>query len=346
MIYNNKRPTIKDIAKIAGVSHVTVSQALRDFPTIADSTKERVKQIAKEIGYTPNISARNLALRTPTSIGMIVPSLGSETAYNEVINSISELASREKLCLLLGSCNRSKELEESYCRMMCENMVGALIVASCTSDVSHINKICDGLVPVIYIGGKTGVTQENYILPNSYESGKLAVDHLHSLGHTKIALFLYYPDNYTIQLKLNGYTDAMKMHGLSPLVYWNGKNTNTFDAGFSLTQKLIKSNELPTAIWCASDLMAYGVLEALKAHNLIAGKDVSVMGHDNLFFSGSPSISLTTLALPKKEMASLSMEYAKKLMMYQHNLELAKPECKATLKTELIVRNSTGRLNN
>ena len=132
---NNKRPTIKDIAKIAGVSHVTVSQSLRDMPCISEPTRIRIKEIAKEIGYTPNLAARNLSLRNPSSIGMIVPSLGTETVYNEIVNTLSELAANDNLCLLLGSSNRSIEMEKSYCKMMCENMVGALIIAPCTSDV-------------------------------------------------------------------------------------------------------------------------------------------------------------------------------------------------------------------
>ena len=79
-IMNTNRPTIKDIAKIAGVSHVTVSQALRDMSCISENTKIRIKQIAEDLGYTPNLTARNLALKNPTSIGMIVPTLGSDTA--------------------------------------------------------------------------------------------------------------------------------------------------------------------------------------------------------------------------------------------------------------------------
>lgn len=338
---NNKRPTIKDIAQLAGVSHVTVSQALRDFPSISDATKANIRRIADEIGYSPNLAARNLALKTPNTIGMIIPSLGTETAYNEIINHLSELAAKEQFCLLLGSCNRSLEMEAYYCKMMCENMVGALIVSSCSSDISHIKNICDNRVPVIYIGGKTGTSEDHYIFPDYYQSGQLAVTYLVELGHRDIALFLYHPDNDTIQAKLRGYTDAMKNHSLHPTVYWNGKSSDTYDAGFTLTQNLIHANKLPTAIWCASDLMAYGVLEALKLNQIEIGKNVSVMGHDDLFFSEIPSNSLTTFTLPKSQIASLAMEYAKTLMQ---NAPTKKLTCKSVLSPELIIRQSTGPL--
>ena len=341
---STNRPTIKDIAKIAGVSHVTVSQALRDMPCISENTRIRIKKIAKDLGYTPNLTARNLASKNPTSIGMIVPALGSETAYNEIINSLSVLVEKDNLCLLLGSSNRKIDLEKSYCRLMYENMVGALIIASSTSDVTHIKKICNGLVPIIFIGGKTGEEEENYILPDYYESGKLAVGHLHSLGHTKIGIFLYPPENKTILSKLHGYLDAVKNLALPPLVFWNGCHTDTFHSGYTLTEELLSRNELPSAIWCASDLMAYGVIEALKKHNISIGTEVSVMGHDNLFFSSVPSNSLTTIALPKEEIAENAMLFAKQLMAYNQNPSLPKPNCKLKLQNKLIVRNSTGRL--
>ena len=253
------------------------------------------------------------------------------------------MAEKENLSLLLGSSNRKIELEKSYCKMMCENMVGVLLIASSSSDITHIKKISNGLVPIIFIGGKTGDDEENYILPDYYESGKLAVGHLHSLGHTRIGIFLYPPENKTIQLKLHGYLEAMKQHGLEPLVYWNGTNTDTFNAGYSLTEELLAKNELPSAIWCASDLMAYGVMEALKKHDIAVGKEISVMGHDNLFFSSIPSNSLTTIALPKEDIAEKAMLFAKQLMAYHQNSGYPKPECKIKVKNKLIVRNSTGR---
>lgn len=333
MTKKKKRPTIKDIAKIAGVSHVTVSQALRDFNCISQPTKERIRQIAKDIGYTPNMAARNLALQKPTSIGMIVPDMGSNTAYCDLVPYISSLAAKDNMCLLLGSCNRSIELEKTYCRMMCDNMVGALIISPCSSEVNHINEICKDKIPVIYVGGKSGQIQQNYILPDTVDSGKTVVDYLYQIGHRDIALFLYHPDNQTIQYKLAGYTQAMEEHDLTPQVYWHGESNNTYQAGFDLTNQLMNQHKLPSAIWCASDLMAYGVMDALRL--LEKDQHVSVVGHDDLFFSGQTFADLTTMALPKDEIAEKAYAFARILM------EDPSKECQAVVKNHLIVRSST-----
>ncbi len=336
----DKKPTIKTIAKLAGVSHVTVSRALRGYPDISAATTEKIRTIAQEIGYTPNAFARSLSTKRASSIGMIVPSMGADTIYNEVFQSVSRAAAEQGLSVLLGSCDRSIELEASFSRLMCENRVGAIIVASVSSDVSHIKRICEGLVPIIFTGGKTIDEEENCIAADYRHSGRIAVEHLYELGHRDIAFFVYHPDNQTIAQKTEGYKEAMEAHGLIPTVYWEGDSSDTFSAGKSLTERLISEKKLPTAIWCASDLMAMGVLDALKVHNIFVPAQISVMGHDDLFLGRMSFISLTTIALPKEEIGRESVRMAISLM---GEGEQILPQ-KMIFQTRLITRGSTGPL--
>lgn len=332
-----KKPTIKTIAKIAGVSHVTVSRALRGYSDISAATTERIRSIAKEIGYTPNAFARNLSSKSSSSIGMIVPAMGADTIYNEVFNTISAESAKHGLSVLLGSCGRSIELEKTFCNIMCENRVGALIVASVSSDVSHINEICKGTVPVIFIGGKTGMEQENCIVADYKHSGIIAVQHLANLGHEKIAFFAYNPKSRTILQKIEGYEETMQSLGLNPQVYIEGEHADTFTAGKNLTDRLIAQNKLPTAIWCASDLMAMGVLDSLKFHNIKVPTEVAVMGHDDLFLGRMSFISLTTLTLPKEEIGKKAINLALSFMGNATENQANK----TIVQAELIIRNST-----
>ena len=309
-----KKPTIKTIAQLAGVSHVTVSHALRGYPDISAAMTEKIRNIAKEIGYVPNAFARNLSSNRPSSIGMIVPAMGADTMYNEVFNTISAKAAANDLSVLLGSCGRSIELEKQFCRIMCENRVGALLVSPVASEVSHIKQICDGIVPLIFIGGKTGIEEDNCITADYRHSGLLAVEHFVNLGHRDIALFVYEPDNMTIRQKIEGYSTTMESHGLTPHVCRTGNSADTYSAGKALTEQLISQNKLPTAIWCASDLMAMGVIDALKAHNIDIPGEVSVVGHDDLFMSGMSFISLTTMTLPKEEIGQQALNIALSLI--------------------------------
>ncbi len=333
-----KKPTIKTIAQIAGVSHVTVSKALRDAPDISEQTKFRIIHIAKEIGYTPNVAARNLSTNKSATIGMIVPAMGENTAYNVIFNEISSVAAENGYCVMLGSSHRDIELEKKHCKMMVGNRVGALMVASCTSDISHIKDICKNMMPVLFIGGKTNPNEKYSLLCDYSYSATLAVEHLYNLGHRDIAFFAYGPDNLTIRQKEEGFINEMAKRGLPPKIFKVGHASNTLVAGMKLTEQLITNNNLPTAVWCASDLMAIGVLNALKAHGLSVPEDISIIGHDDLYFDLFPDIELTTLHTPMTEIGRAAVKFALALIDGEKEIETQQ-----VFHTSLIVRNTTAR---
>ncbi|MCM1027451.1 MAG: LacI family transcriptional regulator [Roseburia sp.] len=332
----SNRPTIKTIAEQAGVSHVTVSKALRDEPDISVATKEKIKGIAHELGYTPNKAARNLYLKRSGAIGVVVPAMGGDTAYDIVFNEISALAAERDYCVMLGSSHRSIQLEERHCRMMAENQVGILIVASCTSETAHIKAAC-GSVPVIFIGGKTCQEEQNNIFCDYYNSGALAVKHLAKQGHKDIALLTYEPGNNTILQKEAGFSAAMEDKGLTPRILRVGEASDTMSAGKKAVELLLEQGKLPTALCCASDYMALGVKVALKLHGLSVPKDVSVMGHDDLDFSSYPDVDLTTIRTPMRQLGQAAAELAIALM--EHNDSIPSRQ---VFQPTLVVRGSTG----
>lgn len=332
-----RRPTIKTIAQLAGVSHVAVSRALRGCSDISSETTERILKIAREIGYTPNAAARSLSSKRATTIGMIVPTLAENTAYSEIFNQVSLVAAEQGYGVMLGSSHRSLDLERRHCQMMCENRVGALIVASASSDVSHIKEACQGLFPVVFIGGKTGL-EETYSLTVDYRhSAKLTVEHLYGLGHRDIALFTYGPENNTIRQKEASFAYEMTKRSLTPRIYTEGSADDTSTAGQTLVERLIAAGTLPTAIWCASDLMAMGAFSSLKAHGLRIPEDISLVGHDDLYFSRLPGIELTTLRTPMQELGNAAAALAIALMEHRN------AEAHQRFLPNLVVRNTTAQ---
>ena len=330
------RPTLKTIAQRAGLSHVAVSKALRDAPDISAETKERVKQIANDLGYTVNITARNLYLRRTSTIGMIVPAVGGNTAYDLIFNEISAAAAAREFCIMLGSCRRSVALEEKHCRIMVGNQVGAIIAAPCTSDISHIKSIC-GSTPVIFIGGRIA-PEETYSLRCDYRhSGIMAVKYLaDDLGHRDIALLIYEPENLTIQQKKEGYSETMKLRGLTPRIVLSGFADNAMQAGEKAVEELIGQDKLPTAFWCASDYMAIGAINALERHGMSVPGDVSVIGHDDLY-ADLPNINLTTFQTPMAEMGQAAVDMAVALIEQKDV-----PDPRQSFRPSLVKRGTTG----
>lgn len=311
-----RRPTIKTIAELAGVSHVAVSRALRGCSDISPETTERILTIAREVGYTPNAAARSLSSKRASTIGMIVPTLAENTTYSMVFNQVSMIAAQHGYSVILGSSHRSLEQERRHCQMMSENRVGALIVASASSDVSHITDACRGLFPVIFIGGKTGLEQAFSMTINYRHSAALVTEYLYGLGHRNIALFSYDPENNTILQKKEGFTQEMTKRGLVPRIYTEGHADDTSAAGWNLVERLISEAALPTAIWCASDLMAMGVLNCLRAHGIRVPEDISLIGHDDLYVCRLSGIELTTLHTPMQELGDAAAQLAIALMTH------------------------------
>ena len=330
------RPTLKSIAQIAGLSHVAVSKALRDAPDISAATKERVRKIADELGYTPNVAARNLYLRRTSTIGMIVPAMGDNTAYDLIFNEVSAAAAARDFCVMLGSSHRSLQLEARHCAMMVGNQVGALIVASCTSDVSHIKAAC-GPTPVIFVGGKTALEEEYALVCDYRHSGTLAVNHLTGLGHRDIVLLTYEPENRTILQKEEGFSAAMESRGLTPRILRTGNAADAMRAGMAAVELLLEDGGLPTAVWCASDYMAVGAISALRRHGLSIPGDISVMGHDDLYSGLYPEEGLTTLRTPMAEIGRAAVDLA--IALIEHDGQM---NPRQVFQPSLVVRGSTG----
>lgn len=330
------RPTLKTIAKQAGLSHVAVSKALRDAPDISKATKERVKKIAEEVGYTPNLAARNLYLQRTSTIGMVVPAMGDNTAYDLIFNEISGTAAALGYCVMLGSSHRSPQLEKRHCHMMVGNQVGVLIAAPCTSDVSHIKAACTP-TPVIFIGGKIGADEDFALLCDYHHSGELAVEHLTGLGHRNIALLTYGPENRTITQKEEGFAQAMERRGLSPRIVRTGSAGDAMRAGMEAVELLWEGGERPTALWCASDYMAIGAIKALKARGLSVPGDISVIGHDDLYADPWPDMGLTTLRTPMADIGRAAVELAIALIEHQKQFQP-----RQVFQASLVVRSSTG----
>ena len=330
------RPTLKTIGQIAGLSHVAVSKALRDAPDISAATKERVKKIARELGYTPNLAARNLYLQRTGAIGMVVPSMGDNAAYDLIFNEVSTAAAALGYCVMLGSSHRSVELEIRHCRMMVGNQVGTLIIAPCTSNVSHIKAAC-GPTPVIFIGGKIGPEEDYALMCDYHHSGELAVGHLAGLGHRDIALLTYGPENRAVTQKEEGFSLAMERRGLIPRIVRTGHAGDAMRAGMDAVEILLAENRLPSALWCASDYMAIGAIKVLKARGLSVPSRVSVMGHDDLYSDPWPDMGLTTLHTPMAEIGQTAVQMASALIEGQGQV---RP--RQVFQPTLVVRSSTG----
>ncbi len=295
-----KTVTIKTIADALGLSMSGVSKALNDYPDINEETKKMVIEKAIELGYTPNLNARNLAKNTSNTIGVIVKD--TDTTYGELFKDLSRVAESRGLNLLIADSDRSREIEVSHVRSMMESRVKGIIIVPVSADIAEIKKVVKFKVPIIFLGGWVTSPKENVVAQDNAYGTNMAMDYLFGLGHSKIAYITDKIRSNTNQVKLDGYRSRMVQAGLEPAIFVD-EEANLIEAGARQAALMLDSGEEFTAVLASKDLVAIGAMNEIRSRGLRIPEDISVVGFGGSEASSLPMIDLTTIAQPKKDLA-------------------------------------------
>ncbi len=322
--------TLKQIAKIAGVSVNTVSRALNGKPDVNENTRQKVLEVAKRLGYVPNRSALSLKRQKTLIVGVIVED-NANPFWAEVLKGVESAAKRHGYHVILVNTSRNYQEEVEGIRMLLERRVDGLLIAPSQERYDDLYELKRLRVAFVIMGRH--IKEFEGFIPMVYsdeiQGGYNATIHLIERGCKNIAFIGAQSYNTASTERCEGYKRALKEAGMkinSSLIKTGGIE---IDGGYESTMELIKSGVEFDGIFVYNDLMAFGVLKALKEVNLQVPRDVKVVGYDDIAYSSIITPSLTTMKMKKRTIGRLSFEL------------LLKPEDKVVLKTELIVRDST-----
>jgi len=328
--------SIKDIARLAGVSHSTVSRALNRSSLIPLETAERIRQIAEEQGYTASAVARSLVTRKTEAIGVVVTSI-ADPFNGEVVAGIEEAANREGYSVVLATSQADPQRELTVVRSFRERRVDGILVASSRLGARY-QALSDELeAPIVLLNNQHPSELAHSVSIDNADGGYQATAHLIDLGHHDIA---YIGDESGLQsdeARFSGFQAAMRKARLKIrkdlVVRGNGKS----EGGQLRARELLGLEQPPTAIFCYNDMTALGVIEEVHAKGRQVGREVSVVGFDDLFFTASLQPPLTTFRQPKRELGKQAMELLISILRGQQ------AERKVEVRGELVVRGSTGK---
>jgi len=335
--------TIHDIAKKLNISASTVSRALNNNPLINKTTREKIKKVAREMGYRPNVMAANLRTRRTNTIGVIVP-LINRHFFSSVISGIEEVAYKEGFAVTISQSNDNFEKEEKIAQTLFSNRVDGLIVSIGmeTKHFEHLQLFSERNVPIVFFDRIVDEIEAHKISVDDYKGGFKATTHLIEQGAKKIA-HIGGPLNLNIyQKRLDGYFDAMKKAGLpvddSMLLH----NSLTRSDGTNAVKKLFSQKEKPDAIFCANDTTALSAIIYFNENGIKVPEDVLIVGFSNEPFSEVVTPSISTIRQPGFEMGQKAAE----LIIDQIKLK-DKPAKfqKIVMPTELIIRQSSQKTN-
>lgn len=291
LVRRQRRPaTIKDIAREAGVSVGTVSHYLNATAKVSPTTAEAVRQAMQRLDYTPNANARSLRTQVTQTIGLIVPNL-SNPFYAELASSVGTQAFDIGYQLLVGSSFEDEDCESLHLSALQERRIdGALVVATGRSGLYRGAKPMP--FPCVFLDrevtGWPSVTTDNRL------GGRLALEHLLSLGHRRIALLVGDEHVPNIQERLDGARQALEQYGVRIADDYVISGSQSVETGRK-AQRWWELDDPPTAIFATNDVIALGVWQSCLAAGVRMGEDVSLIGFDDIQWAGLSVPPLTTV---------------------------------------------------
>jgi LacI family transcriptional regulator len=337
------RVTIRQLARLSGVSIGTVSRALNGYTDVNPETRERIIRLAQELDYTPAAAARSLVTQRSHVIGVFLetgeghPDL-QHPFFHEVLVGVKNVIGAGGYDLLLFASERPGNGygEHSYLKRARHHNVEGVVLFGVDADDDEVRRLvrsemaCVG-VDVELIGPKT-----EYVISDSASGIGSAMRHLHELGHRRIATITGMLDKKPGNDRLRAYRSELQALGLGYRDEYVAYGDFYVETGHHAMARLLELDEPPTAVVTASDLMALGAIRAVAEAGLSVPNDVSIVGFDDIQLAGHVHPPLTTL---RQDKAGLGAEAGRALMALIDG-ETDLPEA-VTLPVELIVRGST-----
>jgi DNA-binding LacI/PurR family transcriptional regulator len=330
-----QRPTIYDVARLAGVSTATVSRALNGTGQIAPATRATIEAAVEQLGYRPNTIARSLVTRSTQTIALLLPDI-TNPFYAALVSGIQQAALAEGWTMLLCTTESDAEREEHYLRVLRAKQVDGALVDGLVLPSDRIARFVEEGFPIVCLDRDIDSRSIPLVQVDNRLGGRIATQHLIDLGHMRIAHVTGAGELGISDERLAGYRDALTEAGLPVDFQLVEEGRFTDEGGHDAARKLLEGKPDLTAIFAANDLSALGVMNAVAEVGKRVPEDVSVVGFDDLHLSAYTSPPLTTIRQPAVEIATLATAILIGLTR-GHQAE----RMRHLLEPELVVRAST-----
>ncbi len=301
--------TIKDIARLANVSHSTVSRTLNGAPGVSQATRERILALCQQHGYQVNLLARSLSASSSDVISCILPDLNNPL-FAEMVLEL-ELYSRQRGCRVMLCHGRAEDsdIHELFDFLIGHRVAGIILFSSSREALELVRRYI-GRVPIVLQGILDGGGEVRVPMVSSdhHAGGRMAAEYFYSLGHRRVVYLGVRHNNVTHALRWRGFTGAAAELGLSVRTLANDALSSTVSVGYHLAKQVFLDGLPETGIFAACDSIALGVMSAAREFHLSIPEDFSLMGYDNINYAGYPRIHLTTLDSRKKELMRLTVD--------------------------------------
>lgn len=325
--------TIKDIARVAGVSHTTVSRALNGSPLIKKATRDKIEKIAAEMNYVPNYSAKSLVTKRSFTIGLFFSSIDQGTSSSFLVDAIKGISHvlDENYNLTVHGIDGV----HNFGNIQPQRFDGILVMSQSDEDNAFIYHVKTVGIPLVVLNRQLEDPGIMNVVANDREGVKEAIDYVVSQGHRRLAVIEGKPGFKSSTERKQGFIDSLITHRLQLNSDYFAAGDYSIESGYAAMSALLGLAEPPTVVFCSNDDMAIGAMNACYAHQISVPRQISLLGFDDIMFARYTNPALTTVRKPIADISELGTKMLIKLLQVPET----KPQ-QLFVKTSLVVRDT------
>jgi len=323
--------TLKDIARITGVSVSTVSRALSGKGRISAEKRKKILSVVEQLKYTPNYHARSMVSGATLTVGLVVPDI-TNPFFGRLTRGVMEFLGNNALVILMDSF-RQMDREDILVKKLRDHGAHGIIIGNSRVNDDLVKEISH-YIPTVVFDKAYSLENVSCVLLDNIQGAYVATKHLLEVGCQRVIHLAGTPELSVSLDRKRGYETAMKEAGLQPLVYEVGYDKVS---GYAAMKKLLSSGKAVDGVFCMNDLVAIGALKAINEFKLKVPEEICVVGFDDTEICELVNPSLTTVHQPAEEMGKI----AAKLLTNMINLGAS--TSRYVLSPYLVIRSSTAR---
>jgi len=331
-----KSVTIKDVAKLAGVSTTTVSYVINKTGFLSDKTRAKVLKAIDELNYRPNILARSLRNRKTSTVGLMICDLRNPF-FAEVLWGIETYLGKKGYNIIVADTDYDPKKEKEAAEMFYSKQVDGVIVVPGGDRDEHIKFFTEQNIPVVLLDKRARNLNVDVVLVNNIEGSRQLVEHLINLGHKRIGIVTGPLSSTTGKERLEGYLKALRRHSIPEDEDLIKIGDFKKQSGYDLTLELLSLPQPPTAIYACNNLMGLGAMEALSERKINIPEEIGVVIFDDLPWFKYVDPPLTVVAQPSFKLGEIAGQF----LFEQMRKKRRRPK-QAVLDVQLKVRQSAG----
>jgi LacI family transcriptional regulator len=330
--------TIRDVARLSGVSPMTVSRVINQSERVSPETRRRVQDAIAELGYVPSRLARGLSRQRTGTLAVIVPDVANPF-FTAIVRAAEEAARRADYHVILGDTRADLSLEREVVEdLIAHRVEGTLIAPVSDRSLAHLRRLEKFGVPFVLIDRTVPEVEADVILGDSTGGARRLVEHLLSLGHRRIGLIIESDEVSTARERRSGYEAALSAAGM-PLDPSLVVETTADPIGGTMGMtRLLELERHPSAVFTVNNLVALGAIEAVRAAGLDVPRDVALVCFDDIDYASRLYPFLTAMEQPAQMFGTLGAQ----LLLDRIEGRSAERRNEIVLPGEFIIRKSCG----